>query len=113
MGRVFLLLHYYHGHLLFQHLERQSSSVLLFLTVGSETYLLVTGLPDAVHLNFLRQWIGLSSIGGIRSKVPAQPDCAPGGWPPRFDGLECVEKSCFKFSGMFPSLSFYSSYFGL
>ena len=85
-------------------------STFVFLA-GSETYFLVTGLPDVVDLNFLCQWIHLSSVGSVRSTFPTKSDCAPGGRPPRLNGLECMEESCLEFGGMFSSLSFHGPNF--
>lgn len=99
MDRIFLLLHYHHGYILLQYVERQCPSILTSLA-GYSTCIVVSCFPDVVHLNLLRQRIDLSSIGCVRSSIPAQPNRTGGSRSPSLDGVERVEKSYLEFSGM-------------
>ena len=100
MDRIFFLLRYLHGHLLLQYMECQPSSTLASVTAVYSTCIIVSRFSDVVHLDLFRQRIGLSSIGCVRSSVPAQRNRAAGGRSPSFDGLERMEQSCFESSGM-------------
>ena len=76
----------------------------LSLIIGYQVFFLVSGLPDVVYLNFFCKRIDLSTSSSFWSPVPTQRNRAPGGWPPSFDGLKCVEGTGFEFRGMFLGL---------